>query len=83
MMMSRENPYQRYKFRRLADEFESLQARIAFLEQENAEMKSQEDVRAGTKKRRAVPNSNKKFMSIHEILSAGGSVEALEEGPAP
>jgi hypothetical protein len=79
MAMARENPHQRYKFRRLADEFDTLQARIALLEQENAEMKAREDARAGTKKRRAVPNPNKKFMSIHDILSKGGSVEDLEE----
>lgn len=33
-----------------------------------------------TKKRGAVPNPNKKPMSIHEILSRGGSVEDLEGG---
>lgn len=43
-------------------------------------MKSREEAKAGTKKRRVVPNPNKKFMSIHDILSNGGSVEDLEEG---
>lgn len=81
--MSRENPQQRYKFRRLAEEFDNLQARIALLEQENAEMKARENTQAGTKKRRAVPSPNKKFMSIHDILSKGGSVEDLQEGVKP
>jgi hypothetical protein len=32
-------------------------------------MKAREDASAGTKKRRAVPNPNKKPMTIHDILS--------------
>lgn len=83
MALSRENPHQRYKFRQIADEFESLQARIAFLKQENAKIKAREDAQASTKKRRAVPNPNKKFISIHDILSKGGSIEDLEEGLKP
>lgn len=81
--MSQENPHQKYKLRRVANEIENLQARIAFLEQENTEMKAREDAQAGTKKRRAVPNPNKRFMTIHDILSKGGSIEDLEKKPVP
>jgi hypothetical protein len=79
--MSRENPHQRYKFRRLADKFNTPQARIALLEQENAKIKARQDAQAGTKKRQAAPNPNKKFMSIHNILSKEGYIKNVEEGP--
>jgi hypothetical protein len=44
-------------------------------------MKSRDDVRAGAKKRQAVPNPNKKFISIHKILGKGGNIKDLEEDP--
>jgi hypothetical protein len=58
----------------LVDEFDNLQARIALLKQENAEMKAREDAQAGTKKRRAVPNPNKKSGNTVSIvmLAIGG-----------
>lgn len=56
-----------------------MQARIALLEQENAEFRAQEAAQTSTKKRRTIPNPNQKFMSIHEILSKGESVEDLKE----
>jgi hypothetical protein len=56
-----------------------LQARIAFLEQENAEHKAREAAQIGTKKRRAIPNPNRKFMSIHDILSKGGCIKDLKD----
>lgn len=81
--MSKENPQQRYKFRRLAEELDTLQAKIVFLEQEKAELRAREEAQVGTKKRKAIPNPNKKFMSIHDILSKGGCVEDMEEGITP
>lgn len=46
-------------------------------------MKAREEASVSTKRRKAVPNPNQKFMSIHDILSKGGSIEDLEEDPKP
>jgi len=58
-----------------------MQARIAFLEQENAKHKARKAAQIGTKKRRAIPNPNQKFISIHDILSKGGYVKDLNKDP--
>lgn len=83
MAMAKQNPHQGCRFRRITDESESLQARIAVLKQENAELRAKDDARAGTKKKRAMPNPNKNFIAIHEILIKGGTVEDLEKGLKP
>jgi hypothetical protein len=77
------NALERHKARRIASEIEDLRARISFLEEENAAHKEREDLTLKTKKRKAIPNPNRKFMSIHEILSQGGSLEDLEAQDQP
>jgi hypothetical protein len=81
--MSRENPHQKYKFWQLADKFNTLQAKITLLKQENAKIRARKDTRVSTKKKQAMPNPNKKFISIHNILSKGGCVKDLKEGIKP
>lgn len=75
------NPAQRWRARHVANTFEAMQAKIAFLEQEVAEHKAREAAQVGTKKRHAIPNPNRRFMTIHDILSKGGSIEDLENDP--
>lgn len=57
----------RRKFRRISRAFNSKEAELAIAKQQIRELKAQVE-RLTTKKRKAVPNPNRKFMQIEEIL---------------
>lgn len=70
---------QRIAVRKVANELDDLRARNALLERENAGLKVRIIELTKTKKKRPVPNPNKRFMSFGEINRAGGTIEDLEE----
>lgn len=70
---------QRIAARKVANELDDLRARNALLERENAGLKVRIKELTKTKKKRPVPNPNKRFMSFGEINRAGGTIEDLEE----
>lgn len=75
---------QRLTARKIATEFDSLRARIALLERENTGLQMKVKELTKTKKKRPVPNPNKRFIAIAEIGQSGGFIEDLEEErPAP
>ncbi|KAF3768146.1 hypothetical protein M406DRAFT_70240 [Cryphonectria parasitica EP155] len=68
-----------HKLRRIANHLENLQAEIILLQQRNASLKAQNEAISKTRKRKKIPNPNKRFIIISEALSAGEEANTAQE----
>ncbi|KAF3763524.1 hypothetical protein M406DRAFT_74119 [Cryphonectria parasitica EP155] len=67
------------KLRRIANHLEDLQAEVILLRQQNASLKAQNEAISKTRKRKKIPNPNKRFMIISEALTAGEEANTAQE----
>ncbi|KAF3768215.1 Crypt2 [Cryphonectria parasitica EP155] len=70
---------ERSKLRRVANHLEDLQAEVILLRQQNASLKAQNEAISKTRKRKKIPNPNKRFMTISEALAAGEEANLAQE----
>jgi len=80
MDLGRNKPYEeRTKIRKISNSFAALQARVGCRERENAALKQEKEDAEKKKKRRALPNPNRKFMTRAQMHASEHHEEQIRE----